>query len=197
MPACWRFAYASASTTPDPEPGPWHAPQKLLEAGEQRSSALTTAQPSRSLGSLQVRGPRGLVRDRPSRPAGVGLRSLEGRADSSSAPLTFPVPSSERQEFLCSVIGLSVKLGLGLLAAVSLTHLASAYQQRLDRHSELSAILDIETARLRRAQTRFDKLFALEGEQQMMREQDQWIAPNRLRVVWEEPRQSRSLQSRL
>ncbi|MCP9771775.1 hypothetical protein KBY66_03925 [Synechococcus sp. Tobar12-5m-g] len=107
------------------------------------------------------------------------------------------MPSSERQEFLCSVIGLSVKLGLGLLAAVSLTHLASAYQQRLDRHSELSAILDIETARLRRAQTRFDNLFALEGEQQMMREQDQWIAPNRLRVVWEEPRQSRSLQSRL
>jgi hypothetical protein len=107
------------------------------------------------------------------------------------------VPSSERQELLCGVIGLSVKLGLSLLAAVSLTHLASAYQQRLDRHSELSAILDIETARLRRAQTRFDKLFALEGEQQMMREQDQWIAPNRLRVVWEEPRQSRSLQSRL
>ncbi|WP_457767878.1 hypothetical protein [Cyanobium sp. ULC084] len=95
------------------------------------------------------------------------------------------------------MIGLTVKLGVAMLAAVSLTHLAAAYQQRLDRHGELSAILDIETARLRRAQARFDKLFSKEGEQQLLREQDQWIAPNRLRVVWEAPKQSSSLHSRL
>lgn len=93
------------------------------------------------------------------------------------------------------MIGLSVKFGLGLLAAVSLTHLASAYQQRLDRHSELSAILEIETARLRRSQSRFDKLFSQDGERQLIREQDQWISPNRLRIVWEQPSQSLSLQS--
>ena len=107
------------------------------------------------------------------------------------------LPSGERKELLCSVIGLTVKLGLALLAGVSLTHLASAYQQRLDQHSELQAILDIETARLRKSQDRFDKLFGQDGEQQLIREQDQWIAPNRLRVVWEQPRQSSSLQSRL
>jgi hypothetical protein len=92
--------------------------------------------------------------------------------------------STERQELLCSVIGLSVKLGVAMLAGVSLVHLASAYQQRLDQHGELSAILQIEQAKLQKAQQRFDQLFATTGEQRLIREQDQWIAPNRLRVVW-------------
>ncbi len=95
--------------------------------------------------------------------------------------------SPERQELLCSVIGLGVKLGLTLLAGVSLTNLAGAYQQRLDRHGELSAILDIEKAKLRKAQDRFDQLFATDGEQRLIREQQQWIAPDRLRVVWAQP----------
>ncbi|NQV11587.1 MAG: hypothetical protein HQ527_10565 [Cyanobacteria bacterium] len=106
-----------------------------------------------------------------------------------------PIPSTERQELLCSVIGLTVKLGVGLVAGVSLTHLASAYQQRLDSHSEVSAILELETARLRRAQTRFDKLFSTEGQERLMREQEQWIAPDRLRVVWEAPQQPAKLHS--
>jgi hypothetical protein len=98
-------------------------------------------------------------------------------------------PTSERQELLCSVIGLTVKLGAALLAGVSLFQLAGAYQERLDRHGELTAILDIESAKLLKAQERFDQLFSLDGERRLLREQDQWIAPNRLRVVWEQPRQ--------
>ncbi len=94
--------------------------------------------------------------------------------------------SSERQELLCSVIGLAVKLGIGFLASVSLVHLAGAYQQRLDSHGEISAIVDIEKNKLRKVQERFDRLFSKDGEQRLIREQDQWIAPNRLRVVWED-----------
>jgi hypothetical protein len=156
---------------------------------------LATAQHTRSAGSFQERASGGRI----SRQASPGVRpvSPSSRGGAGSLPQTFSVSSLERQELLCSVIGLSVKIGLALLAAVSLTHLASAYQQRLERHSELSAILEIETARLRRSQSRFDKLFSQEGERQLIREQDQWIAPNRLRIVWEQPSQSRSLQSRL
>jgi hypothetical protein len=92
--------------------------------------------------------------------------------------------SPERRELLCSAIGLTVKLSLALLAGVSLVRLAGAYQERMDRQGELAAVLDLEQAKLARARERFDRLFGADGEQQLIREQNQWIAPNRLRVVW-------------
>lgn len=95
------------------------------------------------------------------------------------------VLSQERREFLCSLIGLSLKFGLALLAGVSLVRLADAYQERMERQGELAAVLDLEQAKLARARDRFDRLFATEGEQRLIREQNQWIAPNRLRVVWQ------------
>jgi len=109
--------------------------------------------------------------------------------------VAFHQGSTDRQELLCSVIGLSVKLGMTLLAGVSLFHLAGAYQQRLNQHEELSAILQIEQAKLQKAQKRFDQLFETSGEQRLIREQDQWIAPNRLRVVWNEPAEAKPSQA--
>ena len=99
-------------------------------------------------------------------------------------------PSSPHQELTCSAIGLTLKVGLGLVAVVSLVRLAGAYQTRLERHGEISAVLDIQQAKLLKAQNRFDKLFAAGGEQQLIQEQDQWIAPNRLRVVWQQTEQA-------
>lgn len=94
--------------------------------------------------------------------------------------------SSERRELLCSVIGLAVKLGLVAVAGVSLFRLAGAYQQRMERQGEISAVLELQSARLHKARQRFDQLFMTEGEQRLIREQSQWIAPNRMRVVWQE-----------
>jgi hypothetical protein len=93
--------------------------------------------------------------------------------------------SEDRRELLCSVIGLTVKLGLAAVAAVSLFRLAGAYQQRMDRQGEISAVLELQSARLAKARERFDDLFMTEGEQRLIREQSQWIAPNRLRIVWQ------------
>ena len=95
--------------------------------------------------------------------------------------------SSERQELLCSVIGLALKVGLVVVAGVSLVRLATAYQERMERQGELSAVLGLERAKLSKARERFDHLFMVEGEQRLIREQNQWIAPNRLRVVWQQP----------
>ena len=95
--------------------------------------------------------------------------------------------STERQELLCSLIGLAVKVGLVVVAGVSLARLASAYQERMERQGELAAVLDLERAKLSKARDRFDHLFVVEGEQRLIREQNQWIAPNRLRVVWQNP----------
>jgi len=91
---------------------------------------------------------------------------------------------TERRELLCSTLALAVKFGLIGLGAVSLVKLSMAYQQRLDRHSELAAVVDVETGKLRQLQQRFDRLFTLGGDQRLMDEQDQWIEPNRLRVIW-------------
>ena len=93
--------------------------------------------------------------------------------------------SQERRELLCSLIGLTVKCSLALLAGVSLVRLAGAYQERMERQGELAAVLDLEQAKLARARDRFDRLFGTDGEQRLIREQNQWIAPNRLRVVWD------------
>jgi hypothetical protein len=96
-------------------------------------------------------------------------------------------PSTPGQELICSLIGLSLKLGIGLVALVSLARLAGAYQERLDRYGEIRAVLDIQQAKLLKAQHRFDQLFSTGGEQKLIQEQDQWIAPNRMRVVWKQP----------
>ena len=99
--------------------------------------------------------------------------------------------SLERQELLCSLIALAVKLGLVVVAGISLARLTSAYQERMERQGELAAVLELEQTKLLKARERFDQLFMLEGEQRLIREQSQWIAPNRLRVVWNNPEQAR------
>lgn len=111
-------------------------------------------------------------------PAGVAVFGTDGH---------LLAITQERRELVCSVIGLMVKLGLVAVAAVSLVRLAGAYQQRMDRNGEIVAVLELEQARLARARERFDQLFMVAGEQQLIREQSQWIAPNRLRVVWQSP----------
>jgi hypothetical protein len=101
----------------------------------------------------------------------------------------------ERRELHCSLIALTVKLALGVLVGVSLVRLAGAYQQRMDRQGELAAVLDLELGKLTKARERFDHLFSTDGEQQLIREQGQWIAPNRLRVVWQQPGGVKALPS--
>lgn len=104
-----------------------------------------------------------------------------------AAPSLTPSLTEEQKQKLCSLIGLVVKISLVSVVGVSLVRLAAAYQERMERQGELSAVLDIEKAKLHRARERFDQLFSVEGEQRLLREQDQWIAPNRLRIVWQSP----------
>ena len=91
---------------------------------------------------------------------------------------------TDRQELQCSLLALVAKAGLVLLGCVSLIRLSVAYQERMDRHSEIAAVVSIESAKLETLQQRFDRLFSIGGEKRLISEQDQWIAPNRLRVIW-------------
>jgi len=120
----------------------------------------------------------------------TGLDPLAPPIASGGETAALQALSTERQELLCSLIGLAVKVGLVVVAGVSLARLASAYQERMERQGELAAVLDLEQAKLSKARDRFDHLFMVEGEQRLIREQNQWIAPNRLRVVWQTPEAS-------
>ena len=91
---------------------------------------------------------------------------------------------TDKRELQCSLLALMAKLGLVLLGGVSLLRLSGAYQERLDRHGELAAVVEVESSKLNQLQQRFDRLFTLGGDRRLMDEQDQWIAPNRLRVIW-------------
>jgi hypothetical protein len=95
-----------------------------------------------------------------------------------------PVLTPQHRETLCGTLGLGLKVAVALVAGVSLVRLAGAYQERMEHHAELRAVLTVQSAKLEKARTRFDQLFAIGGEQSLIRQQGQWIAPNRLRVVW-------------
>ena len=90
----------------------------------------------------------------------------------------------QRRELIYSVFALVMKIGLLSLGALSLLKLAFAYQQRVERHGELSAVLEVESAKLNTLQKRFDRLFTQGGDRRLMDEQEQWIAPNRVRIIW-------------
>ena len=91
---------------------------------------------------------------------------------------------TDRRELQCSILALAVKLGFVLLGGVSIIQLSGAYQERLERHSEIDAVVTVETAKLHALQQRFDRVFSIGGEKRLLSEQDQWIAPNRLRIIW-------------
>ena len=117
------------------------------------------------------------------------LSSSQVRAQSPSRPDAASLAAAiqlqtDRREMQCSVLALAVKVGLVILGGVSLIRLSGAYQERLDRHGELAAVVAVETAILEGLQQRFDRVFSIGGEQRLMGEQDQWIAPNRIRIIW-------------
>ena len=89
-----------------------------------------------------------------------------------------------RRELLYSNGALIMKFGLLVVFSSSLVNLGLASHQRLNRNIELSYLLEKESAKLHRLRGRFDEMFAIGGEQIFFKEQDQWIAPNSVRVIW-------------
>ena len=89
-----------------------------------------------------------------------------------------------RRELLYSNVGLILKFGLFIVFATSLVNLGLASHQRVNRNLELSYLLEKESSKLHSLRRRFDKLFAMGGEESFLKEQDQWIAPNSVRVIW-------------
>ena len=90
-----------------------------------------------------------------------------------------------RRELLYSYVGLILKFGLLIVFATSLVNLGLASHQRVTRNLELSYLLEKESRKLQKLRLRFDEIFTNGGEQSFFKEQDQWITPNSVRVIWQ------------
>lgn len=89
-----------------------------------------------------------------------------------------------REELLFASLGLVLKAAGLVLAVVTLAKLAIAHQERLDRHSEIQAVLQLQSDRLQKREHELDRLFSADGQQVVFQQEQQWIAPNRRRIVW-------------
>ncbi len=89
-----------------------------------------------------------------------------------------------RRELFYSYGALIFKFGLLIVFSSSLVNLGLASHQRVNRNIELSYLLEKESKRHNILRRRFDEIFADDGEQTFFKEQDQWIAPNSVRVIW-------------
>ena len=89
-----------------------------------------------------------------------------------------------RRDLLYSYGALVLKFGLLIVFSTSLINLGLASHQRVNRNLELSYLLEKESKKLHRLRQRFDEIFAIGGENSFFKEQDQWIAPNSVRVIW-------------
>ena len=89
-----------------------------------------------------------------------------------------------RRELFYSYVALILKFGLLVLFSTSLVNLGLASHQRVDRNLELSYLLEKESKKLHSLRLRFDEMFTNGGEHRFFKEQDQWIAPNSVRVIW-------------
>ena len=110
-------------------------------------------------------------------------RSKAQRVDAASLAAKLQI-QEEKREYFYSLIALCMKLGFLVLFSASLIKVSIASTQRVKRHLEILSVLDYESAKLEKLKNRFDGLFTIGGAQRFMDEQEQWIAPNSVRVIW-------------
>ena len=89
----------------------------------------------------------------------------------------------DQEEFVSSVF-LGLKVCFSLLAIVSLVKIGYSSKVRLTRLREIKHSYLHEKLRFDDLSSRFDDLISLEGEQRFMKDQDQMISRDIIRVIW-------------
>ena len=90
----------------------------------------------------------------------------------------------QKQEHFVSLIFLTIKICFSLVAIISLIKLGYSSKVRLTRLREIQESFSYEKYRFNVLTDRFDDLFSLEGEQRFMKDQDQIISRDIIRVIW-------------
>ena len=90
----------------------------------------------------------------------------------------------KKQENFVSLFFLILKICFSLLAIISLIKLGYSSKVRLTRLREIQDSFLYEKYRFNVLTSRFDDLFSSEGEQRFMKDQDQIISRDIIRVIW-------------
>ena len=90
----------------------------------------------------------------------------------------------QKQENFVFLVFLIIKICFSLLALISLVKLGYNSKVRLIRLKEIQDSFSYEKYRHNDLSSRFDDLFSAEGEQRFMKDQDQIISRDIIRVIW-------------
>ena len=90
----------------------------------------------------------------------------------------------QKQDNFVSLIFLIIKISFSLLAIISLIKLGYSSKVRLTRLREIEESFLYEKYRFNLLTDKFDDLFSSEGEQRFMKDQDQMISRDIIRVIW-------------
>jgi len=89
-----------------------------------------------------------------------------------------------KKDNFVSFIFLIIKISFSLLAIISLIKLGYNSKVRLTRLREIKDSFLYEKYRFNVLTDKFDDLFSSEGEQRFMKDQDQIISRDIIRVIW-------------
>jgi len=92
--------------------------------------------------------------------------------------------NSKEQEVFVSSVFLGLKVCFSLLAIVSLIKIGYSSKVRLIRLREIKDSYLFEKSRFYGLSRRFDDLISFEGKQRFMKDQDQMISRDIIRVIW-------------
>ena len=94
------------------------------------------------------------------------------------------IKRQQKEDNFVSLIFLIIKISFSLLAIVSLIKLGYSSKVRLNRLKEIEDSFSYEKYRFNILTNKFDDLFSSEGEQRFMKDQDQIISRDIIRVIW-------------
>ena len=103
--------------------------------------------------------------------------------DKRSLASAIEINNKEQEDFVSSVF-LGLKVCFSLLAIVSLVKIGYSSKVRLTRLREIKDSYLYEKSRFDGLSRRFDDLISFEGEQRFMKDQDQMISRDIIRVIW-------------
>ena len=94
------------------------------------------------------------------------------------------IKRQQQEDNFVSLIFLIIKISFSLLAIISLIKLGYSSKVRLIRLREIEDSFLYEKYRFNALTDKFDDLFSSEGEQRFMKDQDQMISRDIIRVIW-------------
>ena len=107
------------------------------------------------------------------------IRTKEKKSLASALELSY-----EKQDDFVSSIFLGFKVCFSLLAIVSLVKIGYTSKVRLTRFKEIKDSYLKEKSRFNDLSRKLDDLISFEGEQRFMKDQDQMISKDIIRVIW-------------